>query len=587
MSGLPDTIKLNFVESLEDVLAFKRWLGERRSVLGVDTETTGFSPETDKIRLIQFGDTREGWALPWEDWRGVAKEVFTEYEGDFVLHNSKFDIRHIQADLGLSVSQWPWHRTHDTMGMAHILDSQRPKSLKTLASMHIDGRAASGEKTLHDGMGANGWSWETVPIDFPPYWQYGALDPVLTAFLFEKFHPEMKSSYSELYDLEMGAIRVAAKMEELGVRVDLAYSEKKAKELTDYGTAVRQWLTEQWGIENPTSTALVRFFTSHNVPLIEKYTDSGNQAMDKHVLETTKHPVAEAVLKMRKAEKLAGTYLENFPKFADSDGFLHPNIMTMAARTGRMSITNPALQTLPRKDPTVRDAFIPREDHSLLTIDADQIEARLTAHFSQDAGLIGAFGNDDDFFCTVASQAFGYPVVKGMQERDLIKGVVYGKVYGAAVTKMAEAAGVPVSQMEVTNAAFDTNFPGVRRMMKSIVDVGKNRKAVEGRGYVITPYGRKLACDSGKEYTLVNYLIQCHASEILKKKMVMLDAALPEEVKMILPVHDEIIFDVPTDIVEDVKREAEAVLNESSEYLVPITWSGDILHESWGEKYHK
>lgn len=585
MSGLDDNLRLTLIETTEEVEEFKRWLGQRRDLLGFDTETSGLSPERDHIRLIQFGDTMGGWAMSWADWRGLAKEVFARYDGELVAHNSKFDVRHICNDFGWSVTQWPWHRTHDTMGMAHILDSQRPVGLKRLADIHIDGRASQGEKSLHEGMNHNGWDWDTVPTDFPPYWEYGALDPVITAHLAAKFLPEIRSSYSELYDLEMGAIRVAARMEELGVRIDLDYSKAKAVQLDQYAEQVRSWLKSTYDIDNPTPAQLIKFFGAEGVELMEKLTGSGNQSMDKHVLQTTDHEVARQVLSLRKAEKLSGTYLHNMEKFADAQGFIHPNIRTMAARTGRMSITEPALQTLPRKDPIVRDAFIPRDGHALLTIDADQIEARLTAHFSRDPGLIAAFNQPDDFFEVIASQLFGYPVKKGMQERDLVKGVVYGKVYGASVMKMAETAGVTFQQMATTNALFDTNFSSVRTLMKDVVNVGKKRAAEEGRGYVVTPYGRKLKSDSGKEYTLVNYLIQCHASEILKRKMVMLDAALPSEALMILPIHDEIMFDVPVDIIDDVKILAESVLNEAADYAVPMTWGGDILYHAWGDKY--
>lgn len=586
MTGPLDHVQLHLVESFEDAMEFKRWLGQSREILCIDTETSGLTIETSVVRLIQFGDLDQGWAMSWEDWRGLAVEAIDQYEGDIAFHNSKFDIRQITSGLKRSVTKWPWHRTHDTMGMAHILDSQRAKGLKPLSNQHIDGRATAGESALKEGMDRNGWDWDTVPIDYPPYWQYGALDPVLTAHLVNKFKKEIFGSYASLYDLEMGAIRVAAKMEEFGVRVDLSYSVKKAAQLREYCSSIEDWLLTNYGLERPTSMRLLKFFNDNGVPLMEKLTKGKAQSMDKHVLQTTDHPVAQQVLHLRKAERLAGTYLENFPKFADANGFLHANIHPMAARTGRMSITDPALQTLPRKDPTVRDAFIPREGNALLTIDADQIEARLTAHFSRDPGLLAAF-SEGDFFCNIATEAFGYPVVKGMAERDLIKGVVYGKVYGASVIKMAETAGVPITQMQVTNAAFDTNYPGVRRLSRDIVGVGQQRKAEEGRGYVVTPYGRKLKSDGGKEYALVNYLIQCHASEILKKKMVLLDAALPEEALMVLPVHDEIMFDVPKEIVKEVRTLAEGVLNESAEYLVPITWSGDIMPESWGQKYHK
>lgn len=590
--GPLDNVQLHLVETMRELDEFRAWLNRGRRFMAVDTETTGFSPEKDKVRLIQFGDLNDGWALDWDMWRGPACEVLDRYPGDWILHNSKYDIRMIQANRGKSIVDWPWHRTHDTMGLAHIADSQRPKGLKPLAALHIDGRAVAGEKTLHDGMRENGWDWDTVPIDFDPYWQYGALDPVLTSHIFVKFE-HLTREKAHLYDVEMGAIRVAAKMEEQGTRVDLGYAQAKVDELTAEMRQRQFRLRDEWGLVreedgellNPTPTQLLTFFSAQGVELMEKFTNSGQQAMDKHVLEVCEHPVAKEVLALRKAEKLVNTYLNNLTKFSDSKSFLHPNIITMAARTGRMAITNPALQTLPKRDKTVRNAFIPREGHVMLSIDADQIEARLTAHFSNDPGLINAFFADEDFFCVIATQAFGYPVTKAMVERALIKGVVYGKVYGASVIKMAETAGVPIISMERTNAAFDTSFPRVKALMRDVTNTGKSRARENGgRGYVITPYNRVLQSDYDKEYTLVNYLIQCHASEILKTKLVQLDAALPDYVKMLIPVHDEILFDIPEDEAPPMKALAEEVLNESDGYKVPITWSGDLMPISWGAK---
>jgi DNA polymerase I-like protein with 3'-5' exonuclease and polymerase domains len=145
--------------------------------------------------------------------------------------------------------------------------------------------------------------------------------------------------------------------------------------------------------------------------------------------------------------------------------------------------------------------------------------------------------------------------------------------------------------MQRTNALFDSNFARVHSFMNDTIWDGKKaaKSADDGRGFVVTPYGRKLKADKGREYTLVNYLIQCHASEILKKKIVELDAALPRDALMVLPVHDEVIFDVPTDMIGEVSKVATDVLSDSSNYKVPITWGADILPEgqAWGWKYRK
>lgn len=592
MASLLDNVRLHLVENTADLQEFLQWMTKHHRTdarLGIDTETSGFNPELEKVRLVQIGDEEDGWALPWEEWRGVIRDIIKLYPGHWILHNSKFDARHIAFQLGFSVAEWPWHRTHDCMAMAHILDSQRPKALKALAARYVDGRAAAMQGALDDAMKANKWEWGTVPINFPLYWQYGALDPVLTVHMFNAMYEVIRTSYASLYDLEMGAVRVTAKMEERGSRIDLGYSHSTKNRLMRYAVEARDYLLTTYGLDNPTPRQLLHFFEAQGVELPPKQTASGAQSMDKEVMDAIDHPVAEIVQGIKRAEKWSHTYFDNFIRYADSDGYIHPTINPMAARTGRMSITDPALQTLPRIGDTIRNSFIASPGNSLLTIDADQIEARLTAHFSRDPGLIAAFNDPGDFFCNVASGTYGYPVQKGMKERDLIKGVVYGKVYGASVSKMALTAKVPLQQMEIANASFEKNYPGVRDMQMSIINAGKSRarQEADSRGFVVTPYGRILRSDRNQEYTLVNYLIQCHASEILKKKIVELDAHLPNEAKMILPVHDEIIFDVPTDAIVEVTNQAEEILNESEGYAVPITWGADIIPEgeSWGYKY--
>jgi DNA polymerase-1 len=290
------------------------------------------------------------------------------------------------------------------------------------------------------------------------------------------------------------------------------------------------------------------------------------------------------VLNIRKAEKTVGPYFRNFMELADANDRVHPNIWTMGTRTARMSITDPALQTLPRKDPTVRTAFIPSEGNVLITCDYDQIEARLTAHFSQDPGLIAAFGGEDDFFCTIASTIFNEPISKKDQRRQLTKNTVYGKIYGAGPAKMAQTAKVPLEQMEYGVHSFDARFPGVVQMQRQIGDIAQKRLHEEGSAYIHTPTGRRMVADDEKGYTLVNYLIQCHAAEILKRKMLELDAAGADD-WMILPVHDELVFDVPADEQHDALRLIQATMADLTSYAVPITASGDILTTDWGEKY--
>jgi DNA polymerase-1 len=575
------------VDSVDKAAEFMRWLGERRRVLGVDTETGGFSPERNRLRLTQFGDLSAGWAIPWEGWGGVAMEALRKYTGELVLHNSKFDARFITRKTGIT---WPWHRTHDTMNLAHLDNPLRSKGLKPLAGMLVDPQAAIAQKLLNEAMTKNKWSWDTVPVNFLYYWVYAAMDPVLTCHIFEHLQPAL-TSCREVYDLEMGVTRVIAKMEAGGAHVDLGYSERKQRELMAWAHEARAWMLDAYkgqGLTGLTDMKLLDFFQSNNVPMLYKLTKSGSrQALDKEVLETIDHPVAEYILAVRKAEKMAGTYFKNFLHMADENGYLHPNIWTMGTRTARMSVTNPALQTLPRDDPTVRTAFIPdTPDDDLVTCDYDQVEARLMAHFSEDPGLIAAFNDTSrDFFCTVASTIFQDSILnKKDKRRQVTKNAFYGKLYGAGAKKMAATAKVPLAQMEAVDQGMNARFPGIVMMQRKINALASGRAKADGHPWIRTPYGRKLVADDRKEYTLTNYLIQSHAGELFKRKLVDLDAVLPDEVRIILPVHDELVFNVPKSMVGEVRPLIERTMSDDT-YRVPITCSSDVLECNWGDKY--
>lgn len=590
--GLLDNVQLHLVNSTEKAAEFIEWLNRPRRILGVDTETTGLeAPHMHKLRLIQFGDTTAGWAVPWDQWGGVALEALNKYDGELVLHNAPYDAGFIEHHTGYQI---PWYRIHDTMTMAHISKPSFPKGLKPLGAMLVDSKAASAQAILSEAMASNKWTWATVPIDFPPYWVYAAMDPVLTCFIFERLEAETFGPYKNVYDLEIGTLRVLHKMRMRGALVDLEYSRRKNVELGDFAEKGRRWCEEAFGIKNIGSRPqLIKTFKDLGRE-ITRTTNSGGDSIDKYQLQLLAYEgagkeLAQMVLDVRKAEKSTGPYFKNFIDMADADNRVHPTIWALGTRTARMSVSDPALQTLPKKEGLVRSAFIPTPGNALVTCDLDQVEMRMMAHFSKDPGLIKAFMDVDagggDFFINLAVQIYhDMAITKKDSRRQLTKNTAYGKSYGAGVAKMAETAGVPFEVMEPVVQQFDASFPGVKRLQKEIERVGLERLRVGGEPYIITPYGRKLPSDYDKVYVLVNYLIQSHAAEYLKKCILEADAAGLGEY-MILPVHDELVMDVPIELVEEAKNIIEASMTDRSNYAVPITASADILPINWGTKY--
>lgn len=599
-------VNLELVDSVAQAERFISWLGERRphNAIAIDTETgelpgrprkDALSPWHGRLRLVQVGDGMTGWSIPWDAWKGVFYEAMGKFDGPIVCHNVAFEARWFEVQ-----SEWsmPWHRVHDTMIMAQLLDPLGSGALKKLTQQYIDPQAASLQSILDDGLIENGWTWGTVPITFEPYWAYGALDPVLTMRLWEKFWEKCGpgAPYSQAYELEMNTRRIVTRMELNGARLDLDYSQKKYDELVSYTEQVKSWANSTYhGLAIGSNQQLVSQFERLGAEITER-TDSGQKSASADQLKMLVRDgsaeikqLAETVLKYRKAGKLASTYFLNFIN-DNVDGFVHPSVKTMGARTGRMSIQNPALQTLPKGDDTVRRAFLPKDDdHVIITSDLDQVEFRMFSSLSQDPNLIHLFNLADatgsDPFTEIGREIYQDPTMqKSDKRRALIKGVVYGRLYGAGVAKQALTAGVPEEQMRAVSNEFDVRFPGMSMFQKKVEDIGMRRLKAEGQGYVNTWTGRRLPCDDDRVYTLVNYLIQGGAAEVFKSNLVKLDQADLTEY-LIVPVHDEIVLNAPRKEAEEIKRIVQQCMTTTDGWSVPLTADVDGPLENWGAKY--
>ena len=600
-----DGVQLHLVDSVEKAQEFISWLGERRplNAIAIDTETgelpgrprkDALSPWHGRLRLVQVGDGMTGWSIPWDDWKGVFYEAMDKFEGPIVCHNIAFEAKWFDQQ---STWKMPWHRSHDTMLMAKLIDPLGSSALKRLTSQYVDEQAAAAQTVLDYGLVDNGWTWGTVPVNFDPYWQYGALDPVLTMRLFEIFWEQCAPGrpFSMAYELEMNTRRIVTQMELNGARVDLNYSQKKYDELIDYTEQVKKWSLDTYGLSIGSNQKLVEVFErlgSTITELTEKGQKSANADQLKMIARDGNpeaKQLAETTLGYRKSLKLANTYFLNFLN-DNNDGLVHPSVNTMGARTGRMSIQNPALQTLPKGDDTVRRAFLPKDDdHVIITSDLDQVEFRMFASLSQDPNLIQLFLRADatgsDPFTEIGRDVYQDPsMVKSDKRRNLIKGVVYGRLYGAGVAKQALTAGVPEEQMRSVSNAFDENYPGMQLFQKAVENKGLDRLETEGTGYVNTWTGRRLPCDEDRVYTLVNYLIQGGAAEIFKSNLVKLDQADLTDL-LIVPVHDEIVLNAPREDAEEVKELVKKCMTTTEGWAVPLTADADGPLENWGAKY--
>jgi DNA polymerase-1 len=232
----------------------------------------------------------------------------------------------------------------------------------------------------------------------------------------------------------------------------------------------------------------------------------------------------------------------------------------------------------------IRDCVIAGEGKTLLMVDFDQVELRIMAHLSADPGLAAAFATEDDFFTTLTRGIYQDPSIhKDDPRRQLTKSYVYATLYGAGNDKLATTTGVPLAEIEKLSADFSAAYTGVPALQREIQRRAKERAAVDGFPYSRSPLtNRKFRGEEGSEYKLVNYTIQGMAAEILKMKLLELDAAGLGDV-LRLPVHDEVIVEVDHADVEEAVHILRGVMNDDSLLHIPLT-AGVSIGERWGSK---
>jgi DNA polymerase-1 len=579
------------VESVADAVAFKTWLGQRREgPLGFDTETSGLSAYRNHLRTLQFGDHHHGWLIPWQQWGGVALEAFREYDGEYVAHNAPFDWQFVAEHTGYEI---PWERLHDTLTMARLDDPTRDNRLKPLNKRFVDPQAAVGQQELDEGMKANGWDWGTVPIDYPPFWLYGSLDPVETVHLEPHLSSRVNATCPDAYSLERAATRICTLMMRSGLQLDVPYVKQSIDDFDAASDKIRTWLKNAHKITSPKSSAQIAKAMDACGQKIMYYTDKGAPQFDKDALKfyadhgenAAVRQLAQYIRAVRHTEDIRDRYSSAFLELADAHDVVHCSINVMGARTGRMSVSDPPLQQLPRDDKVIRGSFIPRPGCVLVSCDLDQVEARILAHLSGDEGLIQAFHEADtigpDFFTLVARTLYAdAALIKDDPRRQLTKNSVYAKAYGGGRDKIAMTSGASLEHVAYFEKMFNSRFPGMKRLMNRLEHDAKRGNGPHGRGGVHLSDGRFLPCDRGKEYATLNYAIQGEAARYMKLCLLNMDAAgLTSMLR--LPVHDEILLEAPADQAEEVLRTVQECMTDRTSYRVPLTAGGKIMAERW------
>lgn len=586
-----DDVELYLVDSFFEADHMFNYL-TRQPELSIDTETTGFKWHgTDYARTVQVGDAHKAWMIPIDRWWGLFLDLMkVRQHVPLNFMNAKFDYPFLRK-AGIELDQ---SRIHDVGVMSHILEPHMSRALKNQAARWIDSRAAAAQDELSEALGfPSEWTWATIPIEFEPYWTYGALDAVLTQQLKEHHYPLVRAQAPYAYEIENSYQWVALQAETNGVHVDVEYARENYGKFIKYCDQVEWWCKQEYGITPGSNQKVIQKLVESGFDqgsYFPKRTKSGAVSLDADVLEGIDHPLAQAVLKRRQLQKITSTYLRFYMEHADAYSLIHPTINTLGARTSRQSMSEPNFQNLPRASErnqaanVVRNCITARPGNVLIFCDFDQIEMRGLAIMSEDEGLRAAFRSDNDFFVNLAQNVFQDPtIVKADPRRQTVKNVGYAKIYGAGVAKLALTAGIPYEAAQHANTSFDLAYPRVAGFLGRIYNDAMRDKPDGGLAFTECPLtGRLHYADPGKEYALANYKIQGWAAALFKIKMLELAAADLSRY-IVLFVHDEVILDVPKEDARDVVYTLRKIMNDSTMFPVPIS-AGISWGERWGQK---
>lgn len=574
-------VRINCIENEDDVPAFKSWV-QRHKEFDFDTESTDLNPFSadHTLRLAQFGVGAESWVLPVEKgprYAWLAKTVL-EYADGLTMHNATHDLLEVDQHLGISIeSLYP--KTTDTSILSRLVDSRASHeggtghSLEDLTRAYIDAEVAEEVKGSVRQMAkelktTKSKFYRVVPIDHEGYLLYAGMDPVLTGLSRRALSPRVPSSARQLIQYEHELALYCALMERRGFLLDLEYTNKQAEAL-DEERASYEAKALELGLENVNSAKQVGEAFMRDGWKPDTFTDNGQPQVNKTTLDklvAEGYELAVCVQKAKQATKWNAAYYRTFLQEVDEAGRIHPGIHTMQARTARMSITRPALQTLPSQDKQVRNAFLSEEGEVIVSIDFANQELRVAAAISNDSRMRRAFLNGEDLHQVTADGA-GVARKTGKMANFL---VCFGGGWKALMTQ----GGVSEEIAKKTIDGFNKTYPAVPKLSKKL---GKEAKI---KGYIETFTGRRLYVDKARTYSAINYAIQSGARDITAQGIIKcFREGLGDYIR--LPIHDEVVSSVPIGEVEEVSKAISGCLN-SSLMGVEIPTDIEIGERTWG-----
>ncbi|MGB7325145.1 MAG: DNA polymerase I, partial [Rubripirellula sp.] len=555
-----------------------------------DTETTGLDPRTATPLGLAFSfKAHEAYYVVCPDDIEKAREVIEEFRSVFedetigkIGHNLKYDLTLLKWN-GFEVRG----QLFDTMLAHSMKEPEMRHGLDYLAKLYL-GYKPIATKDLIGEKGPDQKNMRDVPIE--KLSEYACEDADVTWQVAEALRPDIEArGVSQVcYEVECPLIPVLVDMEREGIRLDTealaVFSKKLDAEIADLQAQIFSAAGHEFNIDSPKQLGIV-LYEELEVEANPKKTATGQYSTREAELErlSGRHEIIRDVLEYRTARKLRSTYVDQLPAAVNErTGHLHTHYSQSWTATGRIQSNDPNLQTIPVRKERGRDiraAFVPRDDqHVILSADYSQIELRVMAELSGDAGMLEAFQSGEDIHTVTASKVYKVDIADVTREmRDKAKTVNFGIIYGISAFGLQQRLNIPRGEASELIKNYFEKYPGIQTYIDDTIAFAKEH------GYVATQTGRRryLRDINSKSRTVVataerlamNSPIQGTAADMLKLAMIRVHRALREggfQTKMVLTVHDEIVFDMLASEQETVMPVIEEAMKSTLPMKVPI-----------------
>jgi len=525
----------------------------------------------------------------------LLKPILEDEKALKVGQNLKFD-RGILQNYGIELRGIAF----DTMLESYILDSVAGRhDMDSLSDRWLKHKTVTFEQIA--GKGKNQLTFNQIALEEAGH--YAAEDADVTLQLHLKMWPKLEKDAGPLnvfQNIEMPLVPVLSRIERNGVKIDPAvlhkHSEEIALRLNELEQKAHEIAGEPFNLSSTKQLQTILFEKQGIKPL--KKTPGGAPSTSEEVLEelALDYPLPKVILQYRGLAKLKSTYTDKLPLMINpKTGRVHTSYHQAVAATGRLSSTDPNLQNIPVRNEEgrrIRQAFIAPEDYIIVSADYSQIELRIMAHLSRDKGLLTAFAEGQDIHRATAAEVFGMSLesVTGEQRRSA-KAINFGLIYGMSAFGLSRQLNIPRKESQKYMDLYFERYPGVLQYMEN------TRAQAKEKGYVETLEGRRLylpdikssnaARRAGAERAAINAPMQGTAADIIKRAMIAVDAWLEKEqprVRMIMQVHDELVFEVHKDDLESVSKKIHELMENSVKLDVPLLV--EVGHgENWDQAH--